>query len=357
MIKLIIVDDEFLIRDGLQTMIPWSELGIEVIGTAADGCSGWELVRQGQPHILLSDIRMPGMDGLELCRRTLEQFPPIKCILLTGHGEFEYAQQAVKLGAYDFVLKPTDEQQLMAVMERAVRDIGLQEQEERDLLQLLCYRYMQEPGEASLGKLLSRFPAGASYVVAAWQDEAISPRAVVWLDGEDGKLEETEAAIRLQLSGQGLDPALSLGVSEVFHRPEELPLAARQAGYALSRQAAYGQGLAFFSSMNHRERMLQFVERVDRLYAAPLTVTELSAEAYMSESYFSKLFKQVTGRKFTDYVADKRIEEAKHYLRETHYLTYEIAQRVGYNDQRYFSQVFKKTTGMTPSEYRRQENI
>jgi len=357
MIKLVIVDDEYMIREGLSSLPAWQGLGIKVEGIAANGIAGWELVKQTQPDILLSDIRMPGMDGLQLCRQAIEAYPEMKCVLLTGYGEFAYAQQAVKMGVYDFLLKPTNEEELIAIMQRAANDIARRRHKDRNYIQLLCHRYMKEPTAGVCEELQAILPSGATYVVTAWSGMEQKDAAVLFLTSE---WEESEACIRelldMHLAEQHNKPDC-IGVSERFSSAEQLPFAYRQARHACSQQQAIGAGVLLFQRMNHQEQIIALIEKVDRMYASPLTVSELSAEAYMSESYFSRLFKQVTGKKFIDYLTEKRIAEAKQLMRETSLRTYEVAQAVGYHDQRYFSQVFKKATGCTPSEYRSQENI
>lgn len=123
MYTILIVDDEWLVREGLKQTIPWEEIGCRLIGEAANGQAGWQMIERLKPDILLTDIRMPGCDGLELARRAGEAYPHTKIVFLTGFDEFAYAQQAIKLGAADFVLKPTDPDELMRTIGRVIRQI------------------------------------------------------------------------------------------------------------------------------------------------------------------------------------------------------------------------------------------
>lgn len=106
MIGMVIADDELLIREGLQS-IPWNHYGIELKGVAANGEEALSLIGSALPDILLTDIRMPGMDGLELIERSKKIIPGLKTILLTGYKDFEYAHTAIRLGANGYVLKPS----------------------------------------------------------------------------------------------------------------------------------------------------------------------------------------------------------------------------------------------------------
>lgn len=90
MYRVFLADDERLIREGLANTIPWRSMGLQLIGTAADGKEAWLAISENQPDIVLTDIRMPFMDGLELIQKIKERFPDCRIVIITGHGEFEY---------------------------------------------------------------------------------------------------------------------------------------------------------------------------------------------------------------------------------------------------------------------------
>lgn len=116
--RLIIAEDEEIIRRGLVATIDWAAMGAEVIGDAADGLEAWKLIETEKPDVLLTDIRMPRLSGLQLAEKLREAGNPVHVIFLTSYADFSYAQQAVRLGACDYLLKPVDEEELMAVLRR-----------------------------------------------------------------------------------------------------------------------------------------------------------------------------------------------------------------------------------------------
>lgn len=122
MIKLIIVEDEDIIRRGLVMTMNWQQMGAEVIGSAADGEEGFLLAKEKQPDVVLTDIRMPRLSGLELAEKLHSEGYSAKIIFLTSYADFSYAQQAVRLGAADYLLKPVDEQELAAAIRRVSSD-------------------------------------------------------------------------------------------------------------------------------------------------------------------------------------------------------------------------------------------
>ena len=108
MYKLMIVDDEQSIRRGIANGIPWNEWGFEVTAQASNGVEALEMIKQSKPDVVLSDIRMPEMDGVELMKRLNSEYPEIKIIILSGYSDFEYLNTAIKNNITEYLLKPTD---------------------------------------------------------------------------------------------------------------------------------------------------------------------------------------------------------------------------------------------------------
>ncbi len=107
MYKVVIIDDEPIIVKGLEKTIKWEELGCVVVGTAYNGVEGLDLIQTKRPDILISDICMPGMDGLTMIAARKSEFPNMEITILTGFRDFDYAQQAIRLGVCRFLLKPS----------------------------------------------------------------------------------------------------------------------------------------------------------------------------------------------------------------------------------------------------------
>ena len=120
MLKVLLVDDEARTLHHLTTSVPWSQLEMEVCCTASNGFEALAFIESHPVDILLTDIRMPGIDGLELCRRVREQHRDMLIILLTGYADFEYARRGIELQVTGYCLKPIDTEQLVATLRRAV---------------------------------------------------------------------------------------------------------------------------------------------------------------------------------------------------------------------------------------------
>lgn len=140
MYKLILVDDEEDVREGVVREIDWEAIGFEVIEKAENGREALEMVERLQPDVVVTDIQMPFMNGLQLAEAIRERFPTIKLIILTGHDEFEYAQRAIKLHIDEYVLKPFSAQELINALLKVKGHIQ-EEVAHRENVQLLMEHY------------------------------------------------------------------------------------------------------------------------------------------------------------------------------------------------------------------------
>jgi two-component system, response regulator YesN len=128
MYKVVLVDDERIITDGMSKVVKWGSVGTCLIGTAKNGIEGYDFISREKPDIVISDIKMPGMNGLELVKKVYENFPEIRFILLSGFSEFDYAKQAMEYGVKHYLLKPCNEHTIMD----AVREIREELDEKRE---------------------------------------------------------------------------------------------------------------------------------------------------------------------------------------------------------------------------------
>ncbi len=154
MIKVFLVEDEIVIRNGIKNSIEWKKEGYEFVGEAGDGELAYPMILKTKPDILITDIRMPFMDGLELSRLVKQELPDIKILILSGYDEFEYAKSAIKLRVAEYLLKPISSAKLLEVLKEVTVSI-YQEREERELLK----KYeddMQENRQYEKAEFLSR---------------------------------------------------------------------------------------------------------------------------------------------------------------------------------------------------------
>lgn len=142
MIKVFLAEDEFAIREGIKNSIEWEKHGYEFVGDAGDGELAFPIIQKEKPDILITDIRMPFMDGLELSRLVKKELPATKIIIISGYEEFEYAREAIKIGAAEYLTKPISAADLLLKIDQVAEDIKKRKQEEA--LKEQYHREMQE---------------------------------------------------------------------------------------------------------------------------------------------------------------------------------------------------------------------
>lgn len=411
MIRVFLVDDEIVIREGVRMSFPWEESGYTLVGEAPDGEMALPMIRDTRPDILITDIRMPFMDGMELCRIVRREMPWIGIIILSGYDEFEYARKGIQLGVREYMLKPVTAEELRAALDRVSESIR-QEREEKERSERLRSRMQLDQQflrETLLGVLYSEDNTpgdvqgaveqlrglGVSLNASAYAvvDAAFEPReegygamlelsessggavqvspsrtggrALVMGDNEQDTEERAYAfavALRTEMERNGCS-RIRLSIGEIVDSTEKIfnsLKSARHIRHVLSGQediSAVIVGVREFSE-NSGERAAAVMTAKARLYLADhftdssLMLQDVAQAVGMSCSRFSTVFAQENGKTFTEYLTWLRLERAKELLRETEKRSSQIALESGYNDAHYFSYIFKKNEGMTPGEYR-----
>ncbi|MEK0313499.1 response regulator [Cohnella sp. 56] len=408
LIKLMIVEDEWLVREGLKSTIPWDELGCEIVAEASSGAAALDIVESARPDIILTDIRMPGMDGLEMARQAVERLPGVEIVFLTGFDDFSYAQQALKIGSADYVLKPTNPDELMQVIRRVgdkVRRRKTTEQTERFIRQTrfrdsgsllsskLLYDLLMDSAGEKEKELFLELGADRAASLAAYRVGLIEPDGPE-LAAEDARrqlvtLEEmlyrttvafTRAQDRIAVllgerdsaelwpdlldelrAGLGGRP-IAVGWSETHRELGELAEAYEEAELALTAQRGTAQGKAsrpreMPSVDKLKAELRETIAYIEEHYREDISLHDIASSVHMSESGFSRLFKKQTGVSYVEFVTQLRLEEAKTLLLQPDQKVYEVSLTVGYQDSKYFSQIFRKYTGETPTEFRKRQGL
>lgn len=212
--KVLLVDDEIVIRENIRNCVDWEGEGFQYCGDASDGELALPMIEELKPDIVITDIRMPFLDGLELCTIIRQRMPGIKIIILSGHDEFEYARAAMRLGITEYCLKPVSSAELVAILHQ-VSDLIDQERKEQERLQRLR-EHETASGRYTREKLLSDLCKGLVTTVEALQTASVLSvplmskyYAVITTDVRQGDdvtipasrtvVEEAEARFREQL--------------------------------------------------------------------------------------------------------------------------------------------------------------
>lgn len=413
MYKLLIADDEALVREAIKEQMRWEELGFRCVADCEDGAEALERIERLRPDVVLTDICMPFVDGLELTRDISQKYPNIKVIILTGFDDFEYAQQAIKLKACDFILKPVTASELSSVFAKIKKEMDDEFKKKRDFdllrrqlnesLPLLRERFLERlvtspmsqtemrerfeffgiewispyfvelamdiddfdmDGKAATekSKELLRFAVYniAQEIVAEEKGAAAfrnrEEKVLTILSGADPELLRERA----QAIGETIKQAIatylpltvSIGIGYCCMSLNNILQAHQSALSALDYRFLIGKN-EVISSTDCSYQVLMAQEYVKANFQdAELSLKTVCKHVSMSTSYFSTLFRSHTGTTFIEYVTHVRIERAKELLKLSQLKSYEIAYQVGFSDPHYFSLTFKKVTGDTPTEFR-----
>jgi two-component system response regulator YesN len=192
--KVVVIDDNRIMIQSIAKSIDWNALDCAVVGTAYDGIEGRKLVLEVKPDIVISDIRMPGFDGLEMIKTLRAADTSAKFIIITGYSNFEYARQSIKMGVFDFLLKPISDDELTEAIQKAVRALdkekGAVDEIPKDGLEYLIHKikassshysgligetlkYIDENifNDISLKKVCAQFLVTPSYLSSCFKKE------------------------------------------------------------------------------------------------------------------------------------------------------------------------------------------
>jgi two-component system response regulator YesN len=396
--KVLIADDEPKIRRGLRTSIERLRPDMTVVAEAEDGETALALVKKEKPDILMIDIRMPFLSGLELIEKINGIHRDCIVIVVSGHDEFEYAKKALQLKVFEYVLKPVPQDVLASVLERAGAELAgtrrqnqyitwAREQLEKNM-PLLREQFLRDWVNGRLSR--SEIDAQAAFLGVGWSDhQAMAVVHVVERFLQADLAQEKDRRLALFAVRKIVEESLGeLEPLSVFIDEQEniVSIASSSGGpawaEAISRmESQVSQSLAhaiivaakpvsgglggipetyetLVAEISRQRSCGSFVVHatsyIDAHYAEPeLSLEEVAAEVEISPGYLSRLLKQETGFSFVDYLTRVRITKAVQIMNDPAMKVYEVAEAVGYQSQHYFSRAFKRVFGRSPVEYRK----
>ncbi len=348
MIKLLIVDDEKMIRMGIKNGIDWDELGIDEVLVAGSVSEALPIILNDTPDILLVDIQMGKVSGIDLIKQIRELKIEIRIIVMTGFERFDYAQTCLRLQVHEFLLKPMDEDVLMGVILDQVEEI--KEEKSKQLLR----NELKNLDEKSFEKYYFD-------IVMKMKENIDIPVKVKELFHECESV-----ALSAKISDEILDKYCFQFVLEVFYKyfeESKIQSMSLEKMYVVLKEAEKEKKMTIVSSfidnlLGINERESSFVINNIKTYvrqhvADNLTVTSLAEEFNMNATYLSRMFKQETGEGCNAYITRMKIEKAQYLLRNTDMKINEISETTGFSDSNYFCLVFKKNVGVSPSQYKK----
>lgn len=329
-----IVDDEKIIRETISSIIDWCSMGIEIAGVCKDGIEAYDCIMDESPDIVMTDIKMPGLSGLELIQKVCEAKLSVEFVILSGYGEFEFAQTAMKYGVRHYLLKPCNEEEIINVIHSCIT---------------AC---QQKTAHCIDGLLASLFEDKNNYI----RQQKYFTKLTSQPDTE---------LIKTQLIKIMMEDARSESPHLTYIQMTEYMVTLNQCNNMeeLTTKAQEIMTCVFHTNPEHKYNncVEKVIEYITEHFADENLSLKWIAEnyLYMNADYVSKQFARQTGCKFSSYLTNLRVSEAKELLlnKTATDSPYTVAEKVGFgNNPQYFSQIFKKYTNMTPSAYLKKMN-
>lgn len=411
MYKLLIADDEAVERQVLRLFVEKSELEIDTILECGNGVDAVRIALAEQPQICILDIKMPGMDGLEVMERLKSVDSNCKVILSTAYSYFDYAVRALHLGAMDFLVKPVKKDVLLRALNRAIDELDDEQEELRRRQRITDMSYVLEK------RILRELATGQIDEETLWFLDGIGLSneilcaAFFWRLERELSEEEKERIsryLRKQMSALGYRhllfvhrtsiDALVMGggdfpteegkqaTQQVFAEAlEKFQVPYRGAAgpwvndifqielsYVAARKELHEQVLApvvdFISEPEEPKKeqdvkqaalpaeITEMCRYLEEHYSEKLSLEDVTQKVGFSKYYGGRLFKQYMGTTIIDYLIQIRMNKAKELLAQGEYSIKQISYMIGYQDPNYFTWSFKKAMGMSPVKYRYFQN-
>lgn len=408
MYRILLVDDEPIILSGLQSMLRWEEHDCTVAGSARNGEQALTLIRQNPPDIVICDINMPILSGLELLARCTEEFPALVFIMLTNHEDFDMARESLRCRAVDYLLKiDLDEQKLGQSVREAIRECEKRGRLARDSISAgtemptdiirehvtALLRAEGEDADQAVTRLEKRGAADRCAVAELVLDPSHIPNIAIFTAEERERLftfhhklledmaqklfyhvgyvivprgqgawlylwnlESTELLTRFQARlsttlGEISQMQISLLVTQIVSggqlkelRPQLLAL---RNEFSICPKGV----LQYTQFMVHTDYVEAAKRYVESHIMERVTVQDVASAIGITPNYLSSLFKRQLGQNFIDYVNAEKIKQACVLIRNNQHLVYEVSHILGYDNAYYFTKVFKRYMKMTPTEY------
>lgn len=394
MYRVLIVDDEFYEREGIRRQLSSGQYGISQLDVAENGLVALKRFEANPYDIVISDVKMPVMDGLTMALKMQDISPDVKILFFSGYEDFNFVKQAIQIHAYDYLLKPAGDKLVSKVKELT----GLLDEEYE------LKRRQQSISEANfqqqtlLGmELLDSFFNGQWNSIRRILENLryLESSYLVWGYGyRERPSEEEEELLRLQqelrrylsgISDNSLIGILEGAILLIF--PVQIPLTQRRMheisnGIKQAVQLCGDEEWQFeFSSypvtealfdrvcqwkdqvvtpcgrdagkFHHNSRIVnKMISIVQSRYMEDLTIKQIAEEVLYSPNYLSMIFKRECGQGFYDYLVSVRMRKAKQMLVEENVKIYQVANAVGYEDTVAFIKRFRREFGCTPAQFR-----
>ncbi|RED65523.1 response regulator [Cohnella lupini] len=357
MVDLVIVEDEPWTREMIKQFVIQSGLDIEVTGEADNGEDGLRVIKEKNPNIVITDMQMPLVDGIEMLRILETHQSNMKIIVLSGHDDFKYTHQAIRTGAVEYLLKPVDPEQLTQALKQCMEDLEHSQRQISEVLVTLSPEMLavlndcKKNVSAFLNEFAVKSVEDALAECLTYLDTHFHCSSPQWLRVYHeflAMLEQFAAMEGLELTDVLCEKSM------LAHVPNQLVVAdVSEALTAIFREAM--DSLVSRRKDRKKVNLQQIFDYVQQHYADSISLETLAHRFFLSKEYLSKMYKLQFGENVMEQIIRLRMEAAKTRVMQDDTQIKHIAKRVGYDDVSYFHKIFKKHYGVSPLEMRQKD--
>ena len=371
-VPMLLIDDDGTILDGISQIISNTFPDIYLITKAYDGHQAIMYMEKQYFPVIITDIKMPNMDGLQLLELIKKHHIPSKVIMLSGYDDYAYVRKSMKIGAYDYLLKPVNINTLTDILKNVYTDLvsssatlpdscidtiqstplsapyfdtlcktpfSIESIEEKlEKIKSLLFQYETAEMEQQIRNLFS----GLSIEVLS-----VSQWKSILYNFLYGMLHKNEIMIRIVANYKLSDKDFSAQI-------KNQPTASQLMYKMIEILKLYSSDLKDYQKTREDELVKQALQYINEHYADELALANIAEQFHFHPNYFSFLFKKKTGVTIREYILRTRIEKAKELMKDPRAKLIDVALAVGYQDQAHFNRAFKNFTGIAPSQYRKQ---
>lgn len=390
MYKTLFVDDERLIREGISNLIDWERITGQELTLADNAKVALKYLEHEKYEIVISDIYMQDMNGIELAKCIKEKWPDVVVILLSAYEDFDYARKAIEAGVFKYLLKPVIPEELEDAVNEAISQVKINEEAKKriDYSQEVLEDYRRELKKSLWKDILSGNMRNEDEILERFEkmnmSKNISPIYVVVYETDDETmLYQNQVAIDKVVSScfEGYIDTVFMDnyivillkkenaksvlyafgdlVKEMFHFEvhmgegkvvkdlSTLHMSVESAKYNIKKNRANKKDEPTQIVLAAVEMIRKEIENVD------FNINTIANALYLTPAYFSRVFKRKMGMTCKDFIKNYRIDLAKELLQNTDLSIQQISEKTGYATVYYFSQQFKQVTGESPGSFRK----
>ncbi len=354
MLKAIMIDDEIWARNIIRNFGQWAKLGIELVGEGEDGEQGLKLIEQLAPDIIITDMEMANMDGVDFLRNVERMSKDYKIIVISGHDDFGYMKQAIHSRAVEYILKPVDPEELNRALERCVKDLAMERQAES----LEVHTLMDE---SVLGAMMEEVNQLRNELKGVDYNRTV--RILEHIQAYVVKVEQDQE-VQSKIIHDLLVHAFRDALMDVFQKESNVHdlyenINTQVTGGLSCKSYIVQANLMIKAAMDYRKKQMIDDEKpaaelakeyIDSSFRQEISLSQVAEHVYVSKEYLSGAFKKRYGLTLNNYILKLKMTEAVKLLGEG-VAHKNIASSLGYKDVSYFYKVFRKYYGCTPGDY------